>query len=64
MTQFEDVGHGQTVEELRGKNGATEGRIVYQSDELMKGQRDVWIEHGEEIYRLRLTSSGKLYLTK
>ncbi|MCO6455892.1 MAG: hemin uptake protein HemP [Pirellulaceae bacterium] len=30
----------------------------------MKDRREVWIEHGDEMYRLRLTSNGKLYLTR
>lgn len=37
---------------------------VYRSKDLMKGHREIWIEHGDEMYRLRLTSAGKLYLTK
>jgi hemin uptake protein HemP len=31
---------------------------------LLQGRREVWIAHGEEMYRLRVTSSGRLYLTK
>jgi hemin uptake protein HemP len=38
-------------------------RIV-RSEELLLGARELWVEHGEEMYRLRLTRSGKLYLTK
>lgn len=38
--------------------------MIYRSEELLKGAREVWIEHGDEMYRLRLTSNGKLYLTK
>ena len=38
--------------------------LVYSSDELLKGQREAWIEHGDQMYRLRLTHAGKLYLTK
>lgn len=34
------------------------------SEELLQGSREMWIEHRGEIYRLRLTGSGKLYLTK
>jgi hemin uptake protein HemP len=30
---------------------------------LMQGRREVEIEHGGRIYRLRLTASGKLILT-
>jgi hemin uptake protein HemP len=37
---------------------------VYTSEELLQGQREAWIEHRGELYRLRLTSAGKLYLTK
>jgi hemin uptake protein HemP len=38
--------------------------IVYLSAELFGGDREVWIEHRGELYRLRITASGKLYLTK
>jgi len=38
--------------------------IVYSSAELFGGDREVWIEHRGELYRLRITASGKLYLTK
>jgi hemin uptake protein HemP len=37
---------------------------VFGSDELLQGRREAWIEHRGELYRLRLTGSGKLYLTK
>ncbi|WP_372719043.1 hemin uptake protein HemP [Novipirellula sp.] len=37
---------------------------IIPSSELLQGSREVWIEHGSEMYRLRLTASGKLYLTK
>jgi hemin uptake protein HemP len=39
-------------------------RLIYASADLLQGRREIWIEHGHEMYRLRLTSSGKLYLTK
>jgi hemin uptake protein HemP len=38
-------------------------REVY-SDDLLRGEKEIWIRHGEEIYRLRLTKSGKLILQK
>ena len=38
--------------------------IILRSEDLFRGKREIWIEHGEVMYRLRLTSSGKLYLTK
>jgi hemin uptake protein HemP len=34
------------------------------SDELLAGQRMIIIRHGSEEYRLQLTGSGKLILTK
>ena len=37
---------------------------IFTSDELLAGKREAWIEHNGEMYRLRLTGSGKLYLTK
>jgi len=37
---------------------------VLASQALLKGQREVLIQHGEAVYRLRHTSNGKLILTK
>ena len=34
------------------------------SSDLLSGAREAIIEHGQEQYRLRLTSNGKLILTK
>mgnify|MGYP003620006537 FL=1 len=34
------------------------------SADLLSGGREAIIEHGKEQYRLRLTSNGKLILTK
>jgi hemin uptake protein HemP len=34
------------------------------SERLMDGRREIIIEHGPDEYRLRITSSGKLLLTK
>ena len=34
------------------------------SNELLQGRRELWIEHEGQMYRLRVTSRGKLYLTK
>ncbi|MCA9137868.1 MAG: hemin uptake protein HemP [Planctomycetales bacterium] len=38
-------------------------RIV-DSATILAGKSEVWIRHGREMYRLRLTSSGRLYLSK
>jgi hemin uptake protein HemP len=37
---------------------------VLRSEDLLAGRSEVWIEHRGDMYRLRLTTSGKLYLTK
>lgn len=34
------------------------------SEDLLRGAREVLIEHGKETYRLRLTKAGKLILNK
>ena len=37
---------------------------IIQADELFAGQREIWIQHGDQHYRLRITAAGKLILTK
>jgi len=39
-------------------------RVVWDSQALLSGQREVFIQHGSECYRLILTKSGKLILQK
>jgi hemin uptake protein HemP len=34
------------------------------SEDILQGAREVLIQHGAEIYRLRLTKAGKLILNK
>jgi len=34
------------------------------SQELLRGEREVLISHGDQLYRLKLTRSGKLILHK
>jgi hemin uptake protein HemP len=46
---------------------ASEGekvREVVDSQTLFQGQREIWIEHEGERYRLRITRRGKLILQK
>lgn len=38
--------------------------LVVSSASVLQGRREIWIQHGKEMYRLRLTASGKLYLSK
>jgi hemin uptake protein HemP len=42
----------------------TEPEVVIPSNEILQGRREIYIEHEGQRYRLRLTSRGKLYLTK
>ncbi len=41
-----------------------QGPLIYQSDVLFQGRNEVLIEHDSEMYRLRKTGKGRLYLTK
>jgi hemin uptake protein HemP len=38
--------------------------LVVDSVELMNGAREIRIRHGASLYRLRITASDKLILTK
>jgi hemin uptake protein HemP len=46
------------------RGGGVDPPRVLRSEDLLQGAREVWIEHGKEMYRLRVTAGGKLYLTK
>lgn len=39
-------------------------RPLLRSQDILAGAREVRILHGEDVYRLRLTSTDKLILTK
>lgn len=39
-------------------------QAAIKSDTLFRGQTEVLIHHGEDVYRLRVTKSGKLVLNK
>lgn len=45
-------------------NSADPATAVIDSNVLMAGRREVLIRHGAHIYRLRVTASNKLILTK
>ena len=45
-------------------NGDESARVVVSSAEILRGKTEIWIEHGSEMYRLRLTRAGKLLLSK
>ena len=57
-TKTADPASGQT---------SPEGPVVVpvtESTALLNGHRELRIRHGSDTYRLRLTASGKLILTK
>lgn len=37
---------------------------VVNSRDLLGGRREIQIQHGEEVYRLRVTRNGRLILNK
>jgi len=43
--------------------GAGEKRTI-PSEEILRGDREVWIRHADAIYRLCVTRNGKLILQK
>lgn len=40
------------------------GKRTISSEELLAGRREVWIQHGDSLYRLCETKTGKLILQK
>jgi len=49
--------------EGRSSNEPESPRVIA-SDELLQGRREIWIDHRGQMYRLRVTGNGKLYLSK
>ena len=42
----------------------TESPLSYDSEDLLRGLREIVIRHHGEVYRLRVTRNGKLILNK
>jgi hemin uptake protein HemP len=59
--------HTKTADPVSGHT-RPEGPVVdfpvAESTALLNGHRELRIRHGSDTYRLRLTASGKLILTK
>jgi hemin uptake protein HemP len=47
-----------------GESQAAAREIEINSQDLMRGQREIVIRHGTQAYRLSVTRSGKLILRK
>jgi hemin uptake protein HemP len=48
----------------QGVECAVKGEVRYRIDELLKGGREAILVHRGQEYRLRITATGKLILTK
>ena len=64
------IGDGGDRSSRDGASGSVRPRTIALSDnridsrDLFIGVREIIIEHGGEVYRLRLTAQNKLILTK
>ncbi|MGB7324014.1 MAG: hemin uptake protein HemP [Rubripirellula sp.] len=55
---------GEPLDASEWSNHSGQAPRFISSREILRGRREVWIDHDGDVYRLRLTSSGKLYLSK
>ena len=58
------MNHQPRVVRAAEPESARRSALVVDSVTLMGGRRELIIRHGEDIYRLRVTASNKLILTK
>jgi hemin uptake protein HemP len=60
-----DTDHRHGIEVVRHRPGAElHPQRTLSSSSLFQGTREIAIEHGESIYRLKITRQGKLILNK
>jgi hemin uptake protein HemP len=65
LSEAGSIGNGQVAGASSPARPAEELRpLIVASEDLLQGRRELWIEHRGELYRLRVTSAGKLYMTK
>jgi hemin uptake protein HemP len=60
MSESEKLERPATATDAKEENPAE----VIESDAILKGKQEVLIQHGETMYRLRITQNGKLILCK
>jgi hemin uptake protein HemP len=60
----ESVNHQPRLQRTAEPESASSAPLVVESATLMSGRRELLIRHGEDTYRLRVTASNKLILTK
>ena len=61
---MDDRSKPQSLESEQAQAPAGPQHLVYLAEDLFRGQKEVVIRYGESDYRLRITKTGKLLLTK
>lgn len=65
MTESSDQAANQGREPAGGEIDAPgDDSAVITSGELLEGRKELLIQHGDDLYRLRITRNGKLILHK
>ena len=65
VSRHRHSGASSTPAASRAGSSATSGEVLtLSSRDVMAGRDEIRIDHHGEIYRLRITNSGKLILTK
>lgn len=58
------MNHQPRVVQMAEPEGTDPAPLVVDSVTMMSGRRELLIRHGDDVYRLRVTASNKLILTK
>lgn len=64
MTASPPLKNNEAPDDLVPARRSATGMRSVLAHELFQGEREVQLEHAGEHYRLRITASGKLILTK
>lgn len=63
MTKADDPANENPEPAAEVTAGQNAPRVI-SAEEIFAGRREVWIQLGNQQYRLRITATGKLILTK
>lgn len=63
MVQSDQIEQSDLTSEAPASAAPRTG-VVWTSEEILRGEKEVQITHHSETYRLRLTRNGKLILCK
>ncbi|MEW4565052.1 hemin uptake protein HemP [Bremerella sp. JC770] len=61
---YDGMGDTQVTDRPQASPNVEPQSSAIASDDLLKGRRQVWIDHDGTLYCLKATSNGRLYLTK